>query len=111
MRVPENSPSSRLRSTQHEIQRFYLRLAAEMRCPAKRKFWWRRVRISAAQLGAAKVYKPKIRQNAPNSYDISKGFFQLGICEFESSVVSQPVAQLEIVGYRIRQVPANCGLL
>jgi hypothetical protein len=61
-----------------------------MRCPPKRKLWWRRVRIPAAQLGAAKVSKPEIRQNPPNSYDISKGFFQSGICEFESSVVSQP---------------------
>src|SRR5579863_2351176 len=50
-------------------------------------------------------------QNSGNSADISKAFLETGIPKFESSRPSQPVAQLEIVVYRIRQVPANCGLL
>ena len=50
-------------------------------------------------------------QNSGNSADISKAFFEMGISKFESSQVSQPVTQLEIVDPRIRQVPANCGLL
>jgi hypothetical protein len=41
-------------------------------------------------------------QNGGNSVDISKVFFEIVIWKFESSQVSQPVTQLEIVGLRIR---------
>src|SRR6266403_331606 len=52
-----------------------------------------------------------VGQNSGNSADISKAFSEMGIWKFESSQVSQAVTQLEIVDHRIRQVPANCGLL
>jgi hypothetical protein len=52
------------------------------------------------QLSAAKVSNPKFGEKVRNSPDISKGIFHLGICKFESSQVSQPVTQLEIVGQR-----------
>ena len=41
-------------------------------------------------------------QNSGNSVDISKVFFEIVIWKFESSQVSQPVTQLEIVGPGIR---------
>jgi hypothetical protein len=45
---------------------------------------------------------PNLEEKCGNSPDISKGISQSGICEFESSKVSQPVTQLEIVGPLIR---------
>jgi hypothetical protein len=51
------------------------------------------------------------RQNSGNSADISKAFFEMGIWKFESSQVSQPVTQLKVVGWRIRQMPANRDFL
>jgi hypothetical protein len=47
------------------------------------------VRIRNAQLLAAKVSNPRFRGKVRNSPDISKGIFELGMCEFESSQVSQ----------------------
>jgi len=41
-------------------------------------------------------------QNSGNSVDISKAFFEMGVWKFESSQVSQAVAQLEIAGLVIR---------
>jgi len=41
-------------------------------------------------------------QNSENSTDISKAFFEMVIWKFESSQVSQPVTQLEIVAQLIR---------
>jgi hypothetical protein len=46
-----------------------------------------------------------------NSSDISKGIFALGICEFESSQVSQPVTQLEIVSIFRSKTPYLIGFL
>jgi hypothetical protein len=40
---------------------------------------------------------PDFEEKCGNSPDISKAISQLGICKFESSGVSQPVCQLEIV--------------
>jgi hypothetical protein len=42
-----------------------------------------------AQLLAAKVSNPRYRGKVRNTADISKGVFELGMCEFESSQVSQ----------------------
>jgi hypothetical protein len=43
------------------------------------------------------VSGPNFLENVRNSHDISKGIFKAGMCKFESSQVSQAVAQLEIV--------------
>src|ERR1700687_3130267 len=50
-------------------------------------------------------------QISGNSVDISKAFFGMVIWKFESSQVSQPVRQLEIVTSKIPEMPANCGFL
>jgi hypothetical protein len=52
------------------------------------------VRARNAQLLAAKVSNPGFRGKVRNSPDISKGIFELGMCEFESSQVSQAVRRL-----------------
>jgi hypothetical protein len=41
-------------------------------------------------------------QNSGNSVDLSKAFFERGTSKLESSQVSQPVTQLEIVSLIIR---------
>jgi hypothetical protein len=48
------------------------------------------VRIQNSQLLAAKVSGPEFWEIRGNSADISKGLFQLGMCEFDPSQVSQP---------------------
>jgi hypothetical protein len=48
------------------------------------------MRIQNPQLVAAKVSKLEFRGKEGNSPDISMGFFQLGMCEFDPSQVSQP---------------------
>jgi hypothetical protein len=47
------------------------------------------MRIQNPQLVAAKVSKLEFRGKEGNSPDISMGFFQLGMCEFDPSQVSQ----------------------
>jgi hypothetical protein len=49
------------------------------------------MRIQNSQLVAAKVSKLEFRGRRENSPDISMGFFQLGMCEFDPSQVSQAV--------------------
>jgi hypothetical protein len=46
-----------------------------------------------------------------NSPDISKGIFELGMCEFESSRVSQAFTQPEIVSNYSLERPANGGFI
>jgi hypothetical protein len=53
----------------------------------------RRVRIQNAQLTAAKVSNPGFRGKAGIPPDISKGISQSGMCEFESSEVSQALGR------------------
>jgi hypothetical protein len=53
---------------------------------------------------------PDFEEKCGNSPDISKGISQLGIYKFESSEVSQPVWQLEIVLTQMGEAPANGGL-
>jgi hypothetical protein len=53
---------------------------------------------------------PDFEEKCENSPDISKGISQLGIYKFESSEVSQPVWQLEIVLTQMGEAPANGGL-
>jgi hypothetical protein len=60
----------------------------------------------ATQLAVAKVSDPEFWGNVRNSTDISKGFFQSGMCEFESSEVSQPVRRLEILPSAMPEMPA-----
>jgi hypothetical protein len=60
---------------------------------------------------AAKVSDPKFREKTGNSLEISKGISHSGICEFESSQVSQPVRRLEILPSAMPEMPANGGLL
>jgi hypothetical protein len=69
------------------------------------------VRIRNAQLLAAKVSSPRFRGKVGNSPDISKAIFELGMCEFESSQVSQAVTQPEIVSNYSLERPANGGFL
>jgi hypothetical protein len=45
-------------------------------------------RITRPQLAGAKVSKSNFGPNSGNSLDISKGIYQLGMCEFKSSQVS-----------------------
>jgi hypothetical protein len=47
------------------------------------------VRFQNSQLFAAKVSRLKFWEIRGNSSDISKGLFQLGMCEFDPSQVSQ----------------------
>jgi hypothetical protein len=47
------------------------------------------VRIWDARLTVAKVSDLKFREKTGNSFEISNGFSHSGICEFESSQVSQ----------------------
>ena len=69
------------------------------------------MRIRNAQLLAAKISSPVFHEKMRNPPDISKAIFELGMCEFESSQVSQAVLQLEIVLAYFAERPANCGLL
>jgi hypothetical protein len=69
------------------------------------------VRIRNAQLLAAKVSNPGFRGNVRNSPDISKGISELGMCEFESSQVSQAVRGSEKMPPIVAERPANSGLL
>lgn len=46
-----------------------------------------------------------------NSSDISKGLSELGICEFESSQVSQAVRGSQKMSLMVAERPANSGLL
>src|ERR1700676_2955830 len=75
-----------------------LLLRAVHRQPDFRRRWQNRI----PQLSDEKVSKSNFRPNSGNSVDISKAFFEMGIWKFESSVVSQAVTQLQIVGERIR---------
>jgi hypothetical protein len=52
------------------------------------------VRIRNTQLLAAIVSNPRFRGKVRNSPDISKGISELGMCEFESSQISQAVRRL-----------------
>jgi len=53
--------------------------------------------LVSTQLAAAKVSKPDFAQISGSSNDISKPFFEMGICKFEPFKVSQAITQLEIV--------------
>jgi hypothetical protein len=64
----------------------------------------------ATQLLAAKVSAPEFWGNVRNSADTSKGFFQSGMCKFESSQVSQAVWCLERMSPIPAESPANGGL-
>ena len=61
--------------------------------------------VSASHFHNLQLQKSPSRvfgQNSGNSVDISKAFFEMGVWKFESSQVSQAVAQLEIAGLVIR---------
>jgi hypothetical protein len=69
------------------------------------------VRLRNPETGAhaAKVSNPKFRGKRGNFLDISKGNSHPGMRKFESSEVSQPVWQLEIVPPKTADMPANSG--
>jgi hypothetical protein len=69
------------------------------------------MRIQSSQLVAAKVSKLEFRGRRENSPDISMGFFQLGMCEFDPSQVSQPVWHPQGIRPMVGEKPANGGLL
>jgi hypothetical protein len=61
------------------------------------------------QLVAAKVSKPKFRENSGSSLDFSKVLFQSGMSWFESSKVSQAVPKPEIVTLQGQKNPLLAG--
>jgi hypothetical protein len=63
----------------------------------------------SAQLVAAKVSDPDSEEICGNSTDISKGFFQSGMCEFESSEVSQAVWRSEKMSLILAESPPMAG--
>ena len=70
----------------------------------------RRVHIQNTQLPAAKVSSPKFPGKVRNSPDISKGIFESGMWEFESSQVSHPVRRPEKMSLILTERPTNRGL-
>jgi len=69
------------------------------------------MRIQNSQLVAAKVSKLEFRETRENSPDISMGFFNLGMCEFDPSQVSQAVWPSEKRFLIVAERPATAGLL
>jgi hypothetical protein len=69
------------------------------------------VRIWFAQLRAAKVSNPILEEKSGNSADISKGISKTGMCEFESSQVSQAVRTTPFRPQLIGEKPTDGGLL
>src|ERR1700726_1192754 len=66
---------------------------------------------SVLSLQLQKSPTPDFEEKCGNSPDISKGISQSGMCEFESSVVSQAVRGSEKMPPIVAERPANSGLL
>jgi hypothetical protein len=69
------------------------------------------MRIQNSQLVAAKVSKLEFRGKEGKFPRHFNGLFQLGMCEFDPSQVSQPVRRSEKLPPMVAEMPANSGLL